>query len=97
MGNSNQLGDENVKLKGDIENAATGAALTTSGSVTGTFVLTGANPNTYFTATVPSTTTTSFVVGTAYKYDIQYTWTDSVVNLRTFVKGSITVLDEVTS
>jgi len=82
--------------KGDIEDPA-GTALATTGSTTGTFVLTGTNPNTFFTATVPSTTTTNLVVGTTYKYDIQYTWTDSVVNLRTFVKGSITVLDEVTT
>jgi len=86
----------NGTWKGNIENPA-GVALTTSGSTTGTFVLTGNNPNTYFIATVPSTTTSNFVVGTEYKYDIQYTWTDSVTNLRTFVKGSITVLDEVTT
>ena len=83
--------------KGNIENSATGTAISTSGTNSGTFTLTGANPNTYFTATVPSTTTSLLVVGTEYKYDIQYTWTDSVTNLRTFVKGSITVLDEVTT
>lgn len=82
--------------KGNIEDLA-GTIIASTGTNSGTFVLTGANPNTFFTATVPSTATTLLVVGTAYKYDIQYTWTDSVINHRTFVKGSITVLDEVTS
>lgn len=83
--------------KGNIEDPS-GTPIVTTGTNSGTFVLTGANPNTYFTATVPSTATSLFVVGTAYKYDIQYTWTDAgITNLRTFVKGTITVLDEVTS
>jgi len=84
--------------KGNIEDSATGTAIATSGTNSGTFVLTGTNPDTFFTATAPSTVTSLLVVGTPYKYDIQYTWTDAgIVNLRTFVKGSITVLDEVTS
>jgi len=84
--------------KGNIEDSATGTIIASTGTNSGTFVVTGANPNTFFTATVPSTATSLLAVGTAYKYDIQYTWTDAgITNLRTFVKGSITVLDEVTS
>ena len=83
--------------KGNIE-GPTGTEIATSGTNSGTFVLAGTNPNTFFTATVPSTVTSQFVVGTTYKYDIQYTWIESTVTyIRTFVKGSITVLDEVTS
>jgi hypothetical protein len=50
-----------------------------------------------FTVYVPNTITTTFVAGTPYKYDIQYTWVDTgVTYIRTFVKGTITVLDDVT-
>jgi hypothetical protein len=83
--------------QGNIENP-TGTIISSTGTNSGTFVLAGAAASSFFTAIVPSTVTSLFVVGTTYKYDIQYTWIDTgVVNLRTFVKGSITVLDEVTS
>jgi len=49
------------------------------------------------TAYVPNTITTTFVAGTTYKYDIQYTWVETgVTYIKTFVKGIITVLDDVT-
>jgi hypothetical protein len=83
--------------QGNIENP-TGTIIASTGTNSGTFVLTGAAASTFLTATVPSTATSLFVVGTTYSYDIQYTWIESAVTyIRTFVKGSITVLDEVTS
>jgi hypothetical protein len=83
--------------QGNIENPA-GSAIATSGTNGGTFFLTGAEDSTFFTAIVPSTVASQFIVGTTYKYDIQYTWVVSgTTYLRTFVKGTITVLDEVTT
>ena len=83
--------------QGNIENPA-GTIISSTGANGGTFVLTGTAASSFFTAIVPSTVTSLFVVGTTYKYDIQYTWIESAVTyIRTFVKGSITVLDEVTS
>jgi len=66
-------------------------------SFIGAINLTGTSGNSYIEAYVPNTITTNFIAGTAYKYDIQYTWVESgKAYLKTFVKGTITVLEDVT-
>jgi hypothetical protein len=66
-------------------------------SFVGAITLAGSATTDNFTAYVSNTITTTLIAGTAYKYDVQYTWVDTgVTYLRTFVKGTITVLDDVT-
>lgn len=66
-------------------------------SFVGAITLAGSATTDNFTAYVPNTITTTLIAGTAYKYDVQYTWVDTgVTYLRTFVKGTVTVLDDVT-
>lgn len=63
----------------------------------GSFTVIGSAGNNYIEVYAPNSVTTTFVPGTEYKYDIQYTWVEnSNTHLRTFVKGIITVLDDVT-
>jgi hypothetical protein len=66
-------------------------------SFVGAVNLTGTSGNSYIEAYVPNTITANFIAGTAYRYDIQYTWVESgKAYLKTFVKGTITVLEDVT-
>lgn len=66
-----------------------------------TFTVTTETPATAFKVYLAggsgSTGTSGLIPGDAYTYDIQYTWIESSITyIRTFIKGSITVLDEVT-
>lgn len=63
----------------------------------GALTISGLAQSSFFTIYASNAITTNLVPGTTYKYDIQYNWSESGVTYnRTFVKGEITVLSEVT-